>query len=144
MCLLIFLFGFSSEVNGVSSAGEALFFGGLFFGLGRKMMLLDTASSKTVKEQNLLCFTKEGDNTNPANLKIQVNLRKGPPKTVRKHAELPVDAQFPYLGTKTPTIIGKSLLLENSNNAETDVGTTTRNNVHALNDIFLVKTWVHI
>ena len=57
--LLIFLFGVSSlGVNEVSSAGEeALFFGGLIFGLGWKMMLLDMAPSQTVKEQKLLCLT---------------------------------------------------------------------------------------
>ena len=99
---LCFLFGFSSGVNGFSSAGEALFFGGLFFGLGWKMMLLDVASSKTVKEQNLLCFTKEDDNTNPTNLPFQVNHGKGPPKTARKHANLSVDARHHICGYKTP------------------------------------------
>ena len=133
------MFGFSSEANGVNSAGQALFFGGLFFGLGWKM-LLDVATSKTVKEQDLLRLTKEGIYFNPAIFKNQVNLGIGPPITERKHTELPEDAQFPYLGTRTLTIIVKSLLSENSSNAETDVSTCSRNDVQAVNNVFLART----
>ena len=107
-------------------------------------MLLGVASSKTVKEQNLFRLTKEGHSTNPANLKFQVNLGKGPPKTARKHAKLPVDARNPYTGTRTPTMIEELLLFQKSNTAEEKLDTRLRLNVRADNAIYFLQTCIHI